>query len=337
MKSILVTGGAGYIGSHTLVELISRGYEPIVVDNFSNSSPICLQRVEQITGKSVKCYNADIRNKAVMQQIFEENQIGSVIHFAGLKAVGESVAMPLEYYNNNVYGTIVLLQTMQKFGVKTIVFSSSATVYGTPERLPLDETCRLSTTNPYGATKLMIEGILQDLYVSDNSWNITLLRYFNPVGAHESGLIGEDPKGVPNNLTPYIAQVATGKLPFVRVMGNDYPTPDGPGVRDYIHVVDLALGHIKALEKMQSSGVHVFNLGTGKGYSVLDVIHAFERACGKPIPYQIVARRPGDIASCFADCTKANKQLDWQAHLGIDEMCQSLWNWQSKNPNGFEG
>lgn len=334
-KNILVTGGAGYIGTHTEVELLNRGYNVIAFDNMYNSCEESIKRVEKITGKKIKFYNADMRDREAMERIFSENQIDSVIHFAGLKAVGESVAKPLDYYDNNIYGTLVLLETMKKYNVKKIVFSSSATVYGSPERLPLDEECRLSTTNPYGATKLMLENIMKDLYTSDNSWNIVLLRYFNPVGAHESGLIGEDPKGIPNNLTPFIAKVAAGKLKEINVFGNDYDTPDGTGVRDYIHVVDLALGHVKAIEKMQESGVHIFNLGTGNGYSVLQVIKAFEKACGHALPYKICDRRPGDIAACYAKVDKAKAELDWEAKLGIDEMCSSLWNWQSKNPDGY--
>ena len=334
-KNILVTGGAGYIGSHTCVELINQGFSVIVVDNLVNSSEISIDRIEQITGIRPKFYNADIRDKDAMEKIFSENQIDSVIHFAGLKAVGESVKIPLTYYDNNIYGTLVLLGVMNKYNVKKIVFSSSATVYGSPERLPIDEDCRLSTTNPYGSTKLYLEGILKDLYVSDNEWKVILLRYFNPVGAHASGLIGEDPKGIPNNLTPYIAKVAAGKLERVNVFGNDYDTPDGTGVRDYIHVIDLALGHIKAIEKINDPGVYIYNLGTGNGYSVLDVIKAFEKACGHAIPYVIAPRRPGDIATCYAKADKAEKELGWTAKLGIDEMCSSLWNWQSKNPDGY--
>lgn len=335
-KNILVTGGAGYIGTHTEVELLNRGYNVIAFDNMVNSCDESIKRVEKITGKKIKFYNADMRDRDAMEKIFAENKIDSVIHFAGLKAVGESCRMPLEYYDNNIYGTIVLLETMRKFGVKKIVFSSSATVYGTPERLPLDEDCALSTTNPYGSTKLMLENVMKDLYASDNEWNIILLRYFNPVGAHESGLIGEDPKGIPNNLTPFIAQVACGKLKQINVFGNDYDTVDGTGVRDYIHVVDLALGHVKAIEKMNESGVHIFNLGTGNGYSVLQVIKAFEKACGKTLPYQICDRRPGDIAACYARVDKAKAELDWEAKLGIDEMCASLWKWQTMNPNGYK-
>ncbi len=334
-KCILVTGGAGYIGSHTIVELLDRDYEVVVADNYCNSSPVCLERVERITGKKVTAYDADLRDAEALEKIFASHSFFSVIHFAGLKAVGESVVKPLEYYDNNVYGTIVLLNVMRKFGVKNIVFSSSATVYGNPERLPLDETCSLGTTNPYGTTKLIIEGMLRDLYNSDNQWTVTLLRYFNPVGAHKSGLIGEDPVGIPNNLTPYIAQVASGKLSCVSVYGDDYDTPDGTGVRDYIHVVDLAVGHVKALEKISSPGVYVYNLGTGKGYSVLEVIRAFEKACGHAIPYKIAPRRAGDIAACYASTEKANRELDWKAQLDIDDMCVSLWNWQTKNPEGF--
>ena len=335
-KNILVTGGAGYIGTHTEVELLNRGYNVIAFDNMVNSCEESIKRVEKITGKKIKFYNADMRDAAAMEKIFSENKIDSVIHFAGLKAVGESVRKPLEYYDNNIYGTLVLLETMQKFGVKKIVFSSSATVYGTPERLPLDEDCALSTTNPYGSTKLMLENIMKDLYTADNSWDIILLRYFNPVGAHESGLIGEDPKGIPNNLTPYIAQVASGKLKEINVFGNDYDTPDGTGVRDYIHVVDLALGHVKAIEKINEASVHIYNLGTGNGYSVLDVIKAFEKACGKKLPYKICPRRPGDIAACYAKVDKAKRELDWVAERGIDEMCASLWKWQTMNPDGYK-
>ncbi len=336
METILVTGGAGYIGSHTCVELLNSGYDVVVFDNLYNASKESLRRVEKITGKKVKFYEADMRDKAAMEKIFAENKIDAVIHFAGLKAVGESVQKPLMYYDNNISGTLVLLEVMGKAGCKKIVFSSSATVYGDPERLPIDEECRLSVTNPYGSTKLMLENIMRDLYVADNTWNIILLRYFNPVGAHESGLIGENPRGIPNNLTPYIAQVAGGKLKEINVFGNDYPTPDGTGVRDYIHVVDLAKGHIAALDKVRTSGVHVYNLGTGNGYSVLDVIHAFEKACGKKLPYKICPRRAGDIASCYARADKALKELGWKAELGIEEMCASLWKWQTMNPDGYE-
>ena len=334
-KNILVTGGAGYIATHTEVELLNRGFNVIAFDNMVNSCDESIKRVEKITGKKIKFYNADMRDRAAMEKIFSENEIDSVIHFAGLKAVGESVRKPLEYYDNNIYGTLVLLETMRAHDVKKIVFSSSATVYGTPERLPLDEDCSLSTTNPYGSTKLMLETVMKDLYTSDNTWDIILLRYFNPVGAHESGLIGEDPKGIPNNLTPYIAQVACGKLKEINVFGNDYDTPDGTGVRDYIHVVDLAIGHVKAIEKVNEAGVHIYNLGTGNGYSVLDVIHAFEKVCGKKLPYKICPRRAGDIATCYANADKAKRELGWVAERGIDEMCASLWKWQTMNPDGY--
>lgn len=334
---ILVTGGAGYIGSHTCVELLENGYEVVVVDNFDNSSPESIKRVEKITGKKIALYEADIRDRAAMEKIFSEHKIDFVIHFAGLKAVGESCHKPIEYYDNNLYGTLVLLETMRKFGCKSIVFSSSATVYGTPERLPLDETCRTGgTTNPYGTSKLFQEQILRDVYAADHEWKIVLLRYFNPVGAHESGLIGEDPQGIPNNLTPYIAKVAIGELKEIGVFGNDYPTPDGTGVRDYIHVVDLAKGHVAAIAKITEPGVYTYNLGTGKGYSVLDVIHAFEKACGKKLPYSIKPRRDGDVAACYSDASKAKRELGWEAKLGIDEMCASLWKWQTMNPKGYK-
>jgi UDP-glucose 4-epimerase len=333
---ILVTGGAGYIGSHTLVELLEKGYETVVIDNFSNSSPKSIQRVEQITGKKVALYEGDVRDGEVLEKIFNEHKIDWVIHFAGLKAVGESCAKPIEYYNNNLYGTLALIEAMRAHGCKKIVFSSSATVYGTPEKLPLDETCKTGgTTNPYGTSKYFQEIMLEDVYKSDNEWTVVLLRYFNPVGAHESGLIGEDPKGIPNNLTPFIAKVAIGELPEIGVFGNDYPTPDGTGVRDYIHVVDLAKGHVAAIDKIETAGVYTYNLGTGIGYSVLDVIRAFNKACGKELPYSIKPRRAGDIAECYANADKAWKELGWKAELGITEMCSSLWNWQSKNPNGY--
>lgn len=333
--TILVTGGAGFIGTHTVVELQNQGYDVVVMDNLCNSNEEALRRVEQITGKKVKFYKVDMRDKEADRQILRENKIDAVIHFAGLKAVGESVQIPLEYYDNNIGGTVTLLEVLKEFGVKNFIFSSSATVYGVPERLPLDEKCRLGVTNPYGATKLMLEHVLEDLYNSDKSWNIILLRYFNPVGAHPSGLIGEDPKGIPNNLMPYVAQVATGKLKCVRVFGNDYPTPDGTGVRDYIHVVDLALGHIAALKYCTEPGVHIYNLGTGKGYSVLDMIHAFEKACGKTLPYQIVGRRAGDVASCYACADLAKEELHWTAKYDLEDMCRDQWNWQSHNPNGY--
>ena len=336
MATILVTGGSGYIGSHTVLELLNRNYEVVVVDNFVNSSFESLRRVQKITGKTVTFYETDIRDEAKMEEIFSKHAIDAVIHFAALKAVGESCKIPLKYYENNISGTVSLLKVMEKCNVKKIIFSSSATVYGDPERLPLDENCRLSTTNPYGSTKLMMENIMQDLYKADNAWNIILLRYFNPVGAHESGLIGEDPKGIPNNLMPYVAQVASGKLACINVFGNDYDTPDGTGVRDYIHVVDLALGHIAAIEHCNDSGVHIYNLGTGHGYSVLDMIHAFEKACGKTLPYKICERRPGDIASCYAAPDKAKKELCWEAKFGLEEMCASQWKWQSGNPKGYE-
>ncbi len=335
-KSVLVTGGAGYIGTHTVVEMLNRGLEPVIVDNLVNSKTEAVRRVEKITGKKAVFYKADIRDTAALEKIFKAHDISAVIHFAGLKAVGESVAKPLEYYDNNIGGTLALLEVMRRFNVKKIIFSSSATVYGDPERLPIDEDCSLSTTNPYGSTKLFIEYILKDLYTSDNTWNITLLRYFNPVGAHDSGLIGEDPKGIPNNLTPFIAKVAGGALPCINVFGNDYNTSDGTGVRDYIHVVDLAIGHIKALEKMNGAGVHIFNLGTGKGTSVLEMIAAFEKACGKKLPYKICPRRPGDIAACYAKSEKAEKELDFIAEKSVDEMCASLWKWQTLNPDGYK-
>lgn len=335
MENILVTGGAGFIGSHTVVELLNGGYGAVVVDNLCNSSEESLKRVEKICGKKVKFYYGDVRDDKLMDKVFAENDISAVIHFAGLKAVGESVEKPLEYYKNNIDSTLTLLTAMQKAGVKKFIFSSSATVYGVPERLPLTEDCRLSTTNPYGATKLMIEGILTDVARSDDKFNAVLLRYFNPVGAHESGMIGEDPKGIPNNLMPYVAQVACGKREKVRVFGNDYPTPDGTGVRDYIHVVDLARGHIAALKKCNQAGVHIYNLGTGKGYSVLDMIHAFSKACGKEIPYEIVGRRAGDVAECYACADKAAKELGWRAEYTLEDMCSSQWKWQSGNPDGY--
>ncbi len=336
MENILVTGGAGYIGSHTVVELLESGYGVVVVDNLSNSNKESMNRVKKITGKSPVFYEADVRDRAAMEKIFTENKIDYVIHFAGLKAVGESCVKPIEYYDNNLYGTLVLLEVMRAHGCKKIVFSSSATVYGTPERLPLDESCRTGgTTNPYGTSKYFQEIMLNDVYKADNEWTVVLLRYFNPVGAHPSGLIGEDPRGIPNNLTPYIAKVAIGELKEVGVFGNDYDTPDGTGVRDYIHVVDLAKGHVAAISKIKDSGVYTYNLGTGVGYSVLDVIHAYEKACGHAIPYAIKPRRAGDIAACYADASKAEKELGWKAQYGIDEMCASSWNWQSNNPKGY--
>lgn len=335
--NILVTGGAGYIGSHTCVELLQSGYDVIVVDNLSNSSEIALQRVEAITGKKVNFHQVDLLDKAAMDSIFSKNEIHAVIHFAAYKAVGESVAKPLMYYHNNIAGTISLCETMVKYQVKNIVFSSSATVYGDPAAVPIKEDFPLSATNPYGRTKLMMEQILGDVYVSDNTWNIVLLRYFNPVGAHRSGTIGEDPNGIPNNLVPFISQVAVGKREKLSVFGDDYPTSDGTGIRDYIHVVDLAVGHVRAIEKLtQNPGLFVCNLGTGQGYSVLEMVEAFERASGKPVPYEIVDRRPGDIAECYAEPTRAKEALGWEAIRGLSEMCEDSWRWQSQNPNGFE-
>ena len=328
---ILVTGGAGYIGSHTCVELLEAGHEIVVLDNFSNSKPETLDRIREITHKDFPFYEVDLLDAEGVKRVFDEQpDIEAVIHFAGLKAVGESCEQPLRYYHNNLTGTLHLCEQMQAHGVKSIIFSSSATVYGDPASVPIREDFPLHTTNPYGSTKLMIENILQDLVKADPEWNVVLLRYFNPVGAHESGLLGEDPNGIPNNLTPYIAKVATGELPFVRVFGNDYPTPDGTGVRDYIHVVDLAQGHIKALAKNQP-GVYVYNLGTGVGYSVLDVIHAYEKACGHELPYQIMGRRPGDIAQCYADPTKAEKELGWKAERNLEDMCRDSWHFMTKN------
>ncbi len=337
--AILVTGGAGYIGSHTCVELLNAGYEVVVLDNLYNSCEEALERVEQITGKKVKFYEVDLLDAVGVADVFENETIDSVIHFAGLKAVGESVHKPLEYYHNNITGTLILCDEMRKHGVKNIVFSSSATVYGDPAFIPITEECpKGDITNPYGRTKAMLEQILTDLHTADPEWNVMLLRYFNPIGAHESGLIGEDPKGIPNNLVPYIAQVAVGKLAALGVFGDDYDTPDGTGVRDYIHVVDLAKGHVKAVEKMQrdKEGVSIYNLGTGCGYSVLDVLHAYEKACGKPLGYEVKPRRAGDIATCYADCAKAEHELGWVAELGIEEMCADSWRWQSMNPNGYK-
>ncbi len=329
---ILVTGGAGFIGSHTCVELLNDGYEIAIIDNFCNSKPETLDKIKKITGKDFKFYEADLLDRAKVEQIFQENKIDAVIHFAGLKAVGESVAKPMEYYYNNIGSTLVLTQTMAKYGCKKIVFSSSATVYGDPASVPITEDFPLHTTNPYGSTKLMIENILQDIYVSDNEWSIVLLRYFNPIGAHKSGLIGESPNGIPNNLVPYIAQVAVGVREHLNVFGNDYPTPDGTGVRDYIHVVDLSLGHVKAVEKAaHSTGVNVYNLGTGNGYSVLEVLHAYEKACGKQLKFVVAPRRPGDIAMCYADTTKSKAELGWEATMGIDEMCEDSWRFTKLN------
>lgn len=336
--AILVTGGAGFIGSHTCVELLDAGYEVIVVDNLCNSSQESLRRVEKITGKNVKFYEADIRDTDALNQIFDKESVECVIHFAGLKAVGESVVKPLEYYDNNISGTLRLCDVMRNHGVKNIIFSSSATIYGEPAFIPITEECpKGMCTNPYGWTKWMLEQILTDLHTADPEWNVVLLRYFNPIGAHKSGLIGEDPKGIPNNLMPYVAQVAIGKLECLGVFGNDYDTPDGTGVRDYIHVVDLAVGHVKALKKIQEkAGVCIYNLGTGVGYSVLDMVHAFEEASGKKVPYQIKERRAGDIASCYSDVTKARKELGWTAERGLKEMCEDAWRWQSQNPNGYQ-
>lgn len=335
--NILVTGGAGYIGSHTAIELLKENHEVIILDNLSNSKTVVIDRIEQISGKKVKFYKEDILNIEGLRKVFSENKIDMVIHFAGLKAIGESVAKPLEYYSNNITGTLNLLFVMREFEVFNFVFSSSATVYGDPESCPIYETFpTLQCTNPYGSTKLHIERILKDLYHADNRFNIALLRYFNPIGAHESGLIGEDPKGIPNNLVPYITQVAIGKREYLNVFGNDYPTPDGTGVRDYIHVVDLAIGHVAAIKKLQEKpGLVIYNLGTGIGYSVLDVLHAFEKACNMTIPYKIQARRAGDIATCYSNCDKAKKELHWEAKLGIDNMARDSWNWQTKNPDGY--
>lgn len=335
-QSILVTGGAGYIGTHTVIQLLEAGHEVIVIDNLSNSSREALNRVEAMTGKDVTFYLGDILDRALLEQIFLTHTIDAVIHFAGLKAVGESVREPLRYYENNVVGTTVLLEVMQAFDVKRIVFSSSATVYGMPERTPIDESFPLSATNPYGRSKLMIEEILRDVAVADSEWSIALLRYFNPIGAHPSGQIGEDPFDVPNNLMPYITQVAVGKLSELSVFGDDYDTPDGTGVRDYIHVVDLAAGHLQALDYvMDQTGVEAFNLGTGTGYSVLDLVRAFEQESGKSVPYRVTDRRPGDIATCFADPTKSKQMLGFEAKHDIRDMCRDAWNWQSNNPNGY--
>ena len=334
--AVLITGGAGYIGAHTAVELLQNGEDIVIVDNFVNSKPEVLDAVRTITGRDFPFYEADLLDRDAVDRIFSENEIDTVIHFAGLKAVGESVSKPLEYYHNNLTGTFVLCDRMRAHSVKRMVFSSSATVYGNPQYVPLDESHPLSTTNPYGATKLFLEQILSDLAAADPAWSVVLLRYFNPIGAHESGLIGEDPRGIPNNLVPYIAQVAVGKLEKLHVYGDDYPTHDGTGVRDYIHVVDLARGHVAALRKLaQNCGLFTCNLGTGKGYSVLDVLHAYEKACGKTLPYVIDPRRPGDIAECYADPAKARDELGWEARYGIEEMCASSWKWQSANPNGY--
>lgn len=334
---ILVTGGAGYIGSHTCVELLEAGYEVAVFDNLYNSSEKAVERVKEITGRSLAFYKADMRDYEEMERIFEKERPEAVIHFAGLKAVGESVSKPLSYYKNNIAGTLNLCSIMEKYGCKNIIFSSSATVYGNPAIIPITEECPKGVcTNPYGWTKHMLEQILTDFNTADPQWNVILLRYFNPIGAHKSGLIGEDPKGIPNNLLPYVAQVAVGKLEKVGVFGNNYDTKDGTGVRDYIHVVDLARGHVKAVDKLKENpGVKVYNLGTGRGYSVLDVIEAFRKASGKDIPYEIKERRPGDIAVCYADPSLAKKELGWEAHYNLEDMCRDSWNWQSKNPDGY--
>ena len=334
---VLVTGGAGYIGSHTSVELLNAGHEVVCIDNLYNSKYEAVKRVEQITGKKIKFYEGDIRDRKILDKIFTENKIDAVINFAGYKAVGESCAKPLEYYENNINGLLVLAFAMRDYGVKNLVFSSSATVYGKPKSVPIKEDFPLSTSNPYGSTKLFIEYILKDLYASDNSFNIAILRYFNPVGAHESGLIGEDPKGIPNNLCPYITQVAVGKREYLGVFGNDYATHDGTGVRDYIHVVDLAKGHVLAVDKLaENPGLIIVNLGTGQGYSVLDMVHSFEKVTGKPIPYKIMPRRPGDIDECYADPSSAKELLSFKAEKNIDDMCRDAMRWQTMNPNGYE-
>ena len=334
--AILVTGGAGYIGSHTCIEMLKAGHSVVVVDNLDNSSQESLKRVEEITGKQVKFYQNDVRDMAALEKIFSENEIEAVIHFAGLKAVGESVAKPIEYYDNNLISTLVLLEVMRNFGVKKIVFSSSATVYGVSKTMPLKEGMPTGAINPYGRTKLFIEEMLRDLYVSDNSWGIAILRYFNPIGAHQSGKIGEDPKGIPNNLMPYIAQVAVGRRSELHVFGNDYNTPDGTGVRDYIHVCDLAVGHVKAVEwALKNTKCDEFNLGTGNGTTVLELKNAFEKASGVEVPYVIDPRRPGDLDEVYADAKKAEEILGWTAKLSVEDMCRDTWNWQKNNPNGY--
>lgn len=338
---VLVTGGAGFIGSHTCVELLARGYQVVIVDNLSNSSPVAVERIKQIAGEeaseNLTFYEADVLDRDALNAIFDAHHIDRVIHFAGYKAVGESVRKPLEYYHNNIENTLVLCDVMRAHGCKSIVFSSSATVYGDPDNLPVSETDeKKPATNPYGWTKWMIEQILTDLHTADPEWDIVLLRYFNPIGAHSSGLIGEDPKGIPNNLVPYVAQVAVGKLEAVQVFGDDYDTPDGTGVRDYIHVVDLATGHVAALDWMNGrTGVEVFNLGTGTGSSVLDVVRAFSTACGRDLPYKICPRREGDVAAVYGDASKAEREMGWKARYDISDMCRDSWNWQSRNPNGF--
>ena len=333
---ILVTGGAGYIGSHTTIELLDANYEVIIVDNFSNSRPIVIDRIKEISGKEVKFYEIDLTDKESLELVFKENKIDAVIHFAALKAVGESVKKPLEYYNNNIVSTLVLFDLMKKYNVGKFVFSSSATVYGNPEKCPILEDSALSATNPYGRTKLMIEDVLRDICFADKTIDVAILRYFNPIGAHKSGLIGEEPNGIPNNIMPYITKVAVGQLPYINVFGDDYDTLDGTGIRDYIHVLDLAEGHVKALEKLnEHPGLVTYNLGTGNGYSVLQLINAFSNASKRKIPYIIADRRPGDVAKCYADSSKAEKELGWKAKYGIDEMCQDSWRWQSQNPNGY--
>ncbi len=336
--AVLVTGGAGYIGTHTCIELVSAGYEVVIVDNLCNSKEIAVERVNDITGKKLKFYRIDLLDREALENVFINENIDCVIHFAALKSPTQSVSAPLEYYHNNLTGTFNLCELMQKYGVKNLVFSSSAAVYGEPASVPIYEDFPVCAPNPYGRTKLMIEDILRDIHNADKSWNIALLRYFNPVGAHISGTIGEDPNGLPNNLVPYISQVAVGKLDYLKVTGNDYNTPDGTGIRDYIHVVDLAKGHVKAVEKLAKDriGVREYNLGTGRGYSVLQMIEAFSKACGKQIPYKITDRRPGDIATCYASTERAEKELGWKAEKGIDEMCADSWRWQSQNPQGYK-
>lgn len=334
---ILITGGAGYIGSHTCVELLNQGYEVVVVDNLVNSCEEAMVRVKQITGKDLKFYKIDLLDELLLSQVFEIEKPDAVIHFAGLKAVGESVEKPMEYYRNNIVGTLNLCKVMKSAGVRNLVFSSSATVYGNPSTVPIREDFPLSVTNPYGRTKLMIEEMLKDIYVADNNWNIIILRYFNPIGAHKSGMIGENPLGIPNNLVPYITQVAVGRLETVSVFGSDYDTPDGTGIRDYIHVVDLAVGHVKAIEGIKNApGIKIYNLGTGKGYSVLEMIQAFSKVCRKEIPYKMNPRRKGDIATCYADPSLAEKELGWKADRGLYEMCEDAWRWQSRNPMGYQ-
>lgn len=334
--NVLVTGGMGYIGSHTCLQMIAAGMTPVIVDNLYNSKRSVLERIEKVSGQTPTFIEGDIRDKALMKQVLVEHNIDAVIHFAGLKAVGESVEKPLEYYDNNVNGTLVLVDAMREAGVKTLVFSSSATVYGDPASVPITEDFPTSATNPYGRSKLMVEECLTDFQKANPDWSITLLRYFNPVGSHPSGELGEDPQGIPNNLMPFVSQVAVGRREFLSVFGDDYPTKDGTGVRDYIHVMDLSDGHVAALEKVgQTSGLHIYNLGTGNGYSVLEMVHAFEKASGKPVPYQIAPRRAGDIAECWADPSKAQRELGWSATRSLDEMTQDTWRWQSNNPNGF--